>query len=331
MAALCLTACHKDPQPNPDDQPEQIPTGDGVYNPGRHITSIASNNGATETWLWENKKLMSITETDEDGYSSVSSFGYDGWRLTRATLTGDIAGTATYTYSGDKMTNFSVSSGGMQVATADVVHTGDKVTHLDLNLNEEMLQMLISMMGDGGFPFPFKGGKSGNKLSLSSTDFDADLIWEGDNVSRMVLSGQVVMGVTVDELRQFLPLDSIMGSMASLLTYITAGQELPLTININDTTDLDYDSHTNPLQGFLGKLDPSILSANNVTSVENYGIMSAVLTITIPYLGSHDINYDIPLGDGMTQTFTYTYDAAGYPTAVVDNDGVMKTYTYQEQ
>lgn len=332
VAALALTACHKEPaQPN-GGQDIQIPTGEGIYNPGMHITGVVNDYQTAETWIWQDGKLQSINQDDNcGGYTPINEFEYNGWRMSQMTMYGDLPGTVSYAYTGDKLSGFSITSGGMPVATAEVLHTGDQITHLDLEINDEMLQMALSMLGEGGFPLPFKGGKEGGKLSLTSTEFYADLIWDGDNVSRMELAGQVVMGVTVEEIQQYLPLDSIMGSMVSLLGYLTAGQELPLTITINDTTILEYDNHANPLQGLLGRFDPSILSANNVTMLENRVSAVATLTISLPFIGSHDFSYPLPISRNTALFFTYTYNAAGYPATVEDSDGGTKIYTYQEQ
>ena len=354
VSALLLTACHKDPvdPSNGGNQQEQIPTGDGVYNPGRHISSLVyDDDRAAEIWLWDNGKLMSLNEDDYcGGYTPVSTFTYNGWRLAQTVTTGDLPATVKYTYNGDKLSGLNILSGGMQMATADVLHTGDKITHLDININDAFLQMMIGMINNGGFNigdiFNMSAGfgkqlgtsmgrvldaaTQGGKFSVSSTAFTADLEWNGNNVSRMVVTGEVVMGVTVDELQQVLPLDSLMGGMASLLAYISAGQELPLTVTVNDTTDLSYDSHVNPLQGFFGKIDPSILSANNVTQLYNRGTMTADLTISIPYLGDQHIPFSMPIGDGVMQHFNYTYNGAGYPFTVEDDSGVMTIYSYTE-
>ena len=335
VAALALTACHKDPvQPDGGNQEEQIPTGDGVYNPGMHITGVMYDDGtAPETWVWQDRKLQSINQDDNcGGYTPLNVFSYNGWRMSQMVMYGDLPGTVSYAYSGDKISGFSITSGGMPVATADVVHTGDKITHLDLDVNSEMMQLLLNMIGDmgglGGLGgFGFKSGDS--KVSFTSADVDVDLAWNGDNVSRMVMTADVVLGVTIEEIQQVVPLDSLLGSMASFLSLL-GNQELPLTVSIVDTMDYTHDSHPNPLCGLLGRVDASVLSANNVTSMTNHGTMNAVLTITIPVIGNTvNVPYSRPIGEGMTTTYTYNYNAAGYPVEVV-GDGRTTTYFYQE-
>lgn len=344
VAALSLAACHKDPV-TPDNQggggnqqEEQIPEGEGIYNPGMHIAAIYYNDGTpSEIWRWENRKLVGIDSSDYCGGSSpVSTFSYNGWRLAQATtMVQGIPAMVTYSYNGDKLASMDINSQGMPIANIQVGdHTGDKVTHLDINLNNQLLQMLVSMMGDTNMPFPFKGMKEPGKFSLTSTDFDVDLTWSGDNVSRVILSGEVVMGATVEELQQFMPLDSVMGPLVSLLSYMTEGQELPLTIYIHDTIQFNHDSYNNPLHGFLGRLDLSALSANNVVSQESHVGATVVLTVSIPsmsWLGSHDFSYDLPVDGNTTTIYNYTYNAAGYPATVEDSEGKQTTFNYQEQ
>lgn len=358
---MSLAACHKDkPEPvNPSDTPQQeeIPVGEGIYNPAAHITSLSTDDGSPdEIWVWENRKLKSINSSDGNGGSTpTSSFTYNGWRLSQANtiIQDQLPAIVSYSYANDKLSSMAISSQGMPMATADVLHVGERITHLDLNVSDVLIQMIVQMVGQGGlggFDFglgpqmnnsiarignalqTFGGQHSRNgKFSISSTDIEADLTWEGDNVSRMIMTAEVVMGVTVEELQQILPLDSIMGAMASLLAYVSAGQELPLTLTVVDTTDMSYDSHNNPVQGFFGRLDPSILSANNVTALNNHGMMNLDLTITIPFLGDQHIPYSMPLGEGVVQTYSYTYNAAGFPATMEDNEGFITTYNYQEQ
>lgn len=349
VAALGLTACHKDdnqPSGGGGNHQDEIPSGEGIYNPAMHITSVIyDDERLPEFWLWQDRKLQSINEDENCGaYSTTASFSYDGWRLVQAEMFGDMPATIGYTYADGKLSRLDIATEGMPIANADVMHTGDKITHIDINVNEQMIQMILQMLSQDYNPFKMQSADLGagivratkaathdGKLSVSSTSFAADLVWDGDNVSRMVLNAEVVLGVTIEELRQMLPLDSIAGNLASLLSYISAGQELPLTVTIHDTTEMTYDSHNNPLQGFLGRIDASMLSANNVTSLTNSGVMNADLTISIPILGDQHIPYSMPLGDGITQTFNYTYNNAGFPAMMEDGNGIMTIYSYQEE
>lgn len=358
VAALGLTACHKDDQNNGNNgnnnqQQEQIPEGEGIYNPAKHIASVEYSDATVETWNWADSKLQSIATNDVDGNNSTATFSYDGWRLSQMTMEGgDMPGTVTYTYSGDKMSNFTITSGSMQMASVDIVHTGDKITHLDMNVDNAALQLLANMLGNmgdfGGIFANAMGNRltasmtraaqaaaNGGKFTIGNTDFDVDFTWTGENVSRVLLSATINLGITGDELSQLMSLDPSMSTYASLLSYVAGDQELPVVVTINDTMDYTYDSHVNPKQGFFGAvnitLDAAMLSANNAASATNHGTMNADITITIPFLGAQHIPYSQAIGDGEIIDYTYIYNAAGYPATVEGSDGSVTFYTYQEQ
>ena len=356
FSAMSLVACHKDdPQPTPqggndNPQQEEIPVGEGIYNPAVHISSIVYNDGTpADIWIWENRKLQSINNSDNcGGYTPVSMFNYDGWRLSQMTMSGDMPAVVNYTYVGNSLNSINISSGGMQMADIQLRHTGDMITHMDIDVNETMLQLLIDMLGEGGFDYGddvftsvlgrdlvrsmARSAKAayGEKLSVQSTQFAADIIWDGYNVSRILLSAQLELGITGEELSQIMSFDSSMAIYATLLNYVAGDQELPLDVTINDTMDYTYDDHANPLKGFLGNLDVAALSSNNVTSSANHGSMNADITITIPILGDQHIPFGQSLGDGQTLVITYTYNTAGYPAMTEDSDGKQTTYSYSE-
>lgn len=357
VAALGMTACNKENQNNGNNgnnnQQEQIPEGEGIYNPAKHIASVEYGDATVETWNWVDRKLQSITTSDFDGNNSMATFSYNGWRLSQMTMEGgDFPGTVTYSYSGDKMSNFTISSAGMQMASVDIVHTGDKITHLDMNVDNAALQMLVNMLGNmgdfGGLFTPAMGNQltasiaraaqaatKGGKFTVGDTEFDVDFTWTGENVSRVLLTATINVGVTGDELSQLMSLDPSMSTYASLLSYVAGDQELPVVVTVNDTMEYTYDNHVNPKQGFFGAvnitLDADMLSANNTASATNHGTVSADITITIPFLGAQHIPYSQAIGDGEIIDYTYIYNAAGYPATVEGSDGSVTIYTYQEQ
>lgn len=362
VAAVGLTACHDDPDDpeNPggnNPQEEVIPTGEGIYNPGKHISVMTHNGGMTsDEWLWQDRRLRSINTTDADGnLTDVQTYIYDGWRLSNASLSGGaIPGTASYTYTDNKLSSLNITTSGIHAATAEVVHTGEKITHLDINVDNDFIQLMMSMTGGMGYkniatstfgqelcagmasiaPVAALSGKHGDsKYSVNSTDFDVDLVWDGNNVKRVLLVGQIELGVTVDELSQmsqFLPVDSLFSEYATFLQALAGDRELPVSITLRDSMEYSYDNQTNPLKGFFGQVDAAVLSANNVLSL--YSNITASGVLTIPIYGTYSISvpFSLPIGGVSTQTYTYTYDAAGYPSSVEDSEGNLTTYNYQE-
>lgn len=354
IALLGLTACKKDPvTPTPTPEPQH--SGEGVYSPAVKITSVEYGGGTVETWQWDDGKLTSITREDADGNDGGGNyFTYDSdWRITTMNMTGETPAIATYTYAGKKLNTIDVTSSGMQLAMIQVQHnSADKINHLDIEVNEMLIQMLIQMISSnmgGGIDLANPAtsllsgnigrtlakvdacAKNGHKISYTSSDFDADFEWSGDNVSRVTLDANIVLGVTVAELSSLLSMfgdtASSMATMLETLSTLMGDNELPLTLNIKDTMEFAYDQHVNPMQGLLGIIDIAALSANNTTMSTTSGVVNATLTYSIPFVGSQDVPFSFPLESSIVTT-DYTYLSNGYPQTSASSDGETKTYTY---
>ena len=322
VAVLSLTGCKKD-KVDPEPQPT---TGEGIYNPGARIATVSNNDG-TQQWVWNDTKLDRIESRDLEGNAAgVQQFTYNGNRM--ASMTQTVQGVASetrITYSGNYISAISIYTDGTMSANATVSHnSANKINRVDLDVDASYLSTLLGQLM-GGMNF---GGKKGDsKFSLNSADVYATLDWQGDNVSRMIVHADINAGITMEEISQIIDLTEVLGEqLASLATSIQGEQ--PLTIALVDTVDLTYDDHHNPLQGFIGMLDPQVLSANNYTLMDNHGNAGITLTINIPFLGAYPIQRDVPI-TRVTDYF-YTYNAAGFPLTVNDDEGNETTYTYHE-
>lgn len=341
---LSLSACHKD---NPDPEnipggggegggsnpPAQIPTGEGIFNPAQRLISIAIDGTTSEEWTWANDVLTTILTADDNGNLVESGwFDYDNYRI--VSMTGTIEGMPVevgYTYSGDKLATVSVFSGPMEVINITFTHNAaGKPSHLTMEINEVLLALLPQLFGDG-FPDIFNNSTlTPSKWGINSTDFSADLAWQGDNVAQIILNGQISISATLGEIRQMVNLDSMLGSYASVLSLLGDSAVMPITVMLNDTSDFTYDDKDNPFYGFLGRLDPAIFSANNVTySCNRISVyLSTLLDVgfsTIP------ITFPMPVPvENAPQTFSYTYNAAGFPETVTNGEGSVTQYTYQQ-
>lgn len=323
IAVVSLTGCKKDPADTPDPQPT---ASEGVYNPGARIATI-SNDEETQHWVWASSKLDRIESTDLAGNpAGVQQFSYSGDRI--ASMTQTVEGIATetrVTYSGNLISAISIYTDGTQSVNATVSHNAsNKINRVDLDVDASYINNLLGMLTQGGFGF--KGAKDGRKLSITSANIYATFEWQGDNVSRMIVNADINGGISMDDIAQFVDLNEMLGDMASLVSLIQGEQ--PMTISLRDTMDLTYDAQHNPLQGFIGLLDPQVLSANNYTLMDNYGNADINITINIPLVGGYPIQQSIPINRVMD--FMYTYNAAGYPLTVSDDEGNQTTYTYQE-
>ena len=342
LLALCavmmlgMMACNDDPaslEPvNPSgghgggggggEQPEQIPTGEGIYSPAQKIDTILVDEAISETWTWNNNKLMQISSLE-----GGSSFTYNGWRMaTMSTVLQQVPVEATYNYSGDKLATVDAYSGGVPALGVIFGHNAaGKIDHLTLDINSNMLAMLSQLLG-GGLP-GFNWGdffKKSSKFSLDSTNLHAYLTWQGDDVTSMILSGSVNGQVTLGEVGQFINVDSLLGGMTAML----ADTNLKVKLEIGDTMTYAYDTYHNPFCGFLGTLDATVLSAHNMTSMLSSGVVRITVTATTLF---GTVPLQLPaysLGERM-ENRTYTYDNNGYPLTFTNDEGSVTRYIYK--
>lgn len=345
VALLGMTAC-KDDDPASDnptggnggteqpDAPDTIPTGEGIYNPGRHISAVAYDDGReSEVWLWQDSKLQSINEGENcGGYTPLYDFTYNGWRLAQTTMYGDLAATVDYSYAGDKLSEITVYAENIEAANIVFGHnTAGKINHMAISVDNTLLNWALQMFGGGFFGVTPLVPQS--KMAVDTTAFSVDMAWMGDNVAQMYLTGSITGTVTLGEIQQMVDVNSILGPYASLLAFMDDTTTLPVQVAINDTIGFTYDNQHNPYYGFLGTLNPTNLSANlsanNATAVTTSGAATIVVMLQIPYMGQMPFSIPYPLPTE-TLVYSYTYDATGYPLTVTDGDGNETQYNYQE-
>lgn len=321
IAVVSLTGCKKD-DPTPEPQPT---TGEGIYNPEAHIATVSNDDG-TQHWVWAGSKLDRIESRDLEGEAAgVQQFSYNGNRVSSITQTVEGIETETrVTYSGNLISAIGIYTDGNRSVNATVSHNaGNKINRIDLDVDASYISTLL---GDLIGNFDLGGAKNGSKITLNNADIYATLEWQGDNVSRMIINADINAGITMDDISQFIDLTEVLGDAASLVSLIQGEQ--PLTISLTDTIDYTYDDQHNPLKGMIGMLDPQVLSANNYTIMDNHGMADVNLTINIPFAGPYPIERSVPVVRVMD--FVYTYNNAGFPLTVSDDQGNETTYTYQE-
>ncbi|MBR6291378.1 MAG: hypothetical protein IKR33_01115 [Bacteroidales bacterium] len=319
FAVVSLVGCKKDPV-EPD--PQNATSGEGIYNPGAHIAT-ATTDGETQRWYWEGSKLNRIETTDVEGNAQgVQQFAYNGNRI--ASVTQTVEGVATETrvsYSGSYISAITLFTDGHQSANATVGHnSSNKINRIDLDVDASYVTTLLGdLIGNMGM-------KDGSKFTLNNADIYATLDWQGDNVSRMIIHADINAAISMQEISQIVDLTEVLGEMASLLGLIQGEQ--PLTLSLVDTIDYTYDQHPNPLQGMIGLLDPSVLSANNPTLMDNHGMADVNLTLNVPLVGQYPIERSVPIN--RVTDIIYTYNNAGYPLTVSQDEGGTTTYTYND-
>lgn len=321
IAVVSLTGCKKD-DPTPEPQPT---TGEGIYNPEAHIATVSNDDG-TQHWVWAGSKLDRIESRDLEGEAAgVQQFSYNGNRVSSITQTVEGIETETrVTYSGNLISAIGIYTDGNRSVNAAVSHNaGNKINRIDLDVDASYISTLLGdLIGD----IDLGGAKNGSKFTLNNADIYATLEWQGDNVSRMIINADINAGITMEDISQFIDLTEVLGDAAAFVSLIQGEQ--PLTISLKDTIDYTYDDQHNPLQGMIGMLDPQVLSANNYTIMDNHGMADVNLTINIPFVGPYPIERSVPVARVMD--FVYTYNNAGFPLTVTDDQGNQTTYTYQE-
>ncbi len=307
-----------------------MPTGEGVFYPAQRISTITVNGETSEEWTWTNDVLTSIMSTGVNGSLMGDSwFQYNNYRLVNMTTTlqGFPVG-VNYTYSGDKLATIDASSGPMSVLNVIFTHNASgKVSHLTMNVNQYLLSLLSEFFGNG---FPDIFGKQhtsplASKWGVDNTAISADLSWQGDNVSQVVLSAQIDGTVSLSEIRQVFNIDSLFGPLVNTLAYIVDTSAMPIQVMVKDTTTYTYDNKNNPRYGFLGTIDPTIFSANNVTQSSSNRTVIGTLNLG---LGQFNPSLPYPI-ESAANTYTYTYNPAGFPLTITDNEGNITQYIYQ--
>ena len=347
LSLLTLGACKKEnvapdtPGANPGGNTpgvneDQIPDGEGYYKPGAKIAELQSDGETVELWNWEDGLLTAIQAPDSNGnMADASVFTYKSKRLATATTAMmDMPMQANYAYQGSQLASVSAAVGPMQAANIAFGHNANgKISNVTVTVNEQLLGMLSNLLGSGlldGIDFGnFFGKGAQQKLAFTSSNIAVDMEWQGDNVSRQRVAVDINGSVTLGEIRQMVNLDSLLGGMAAMLALIPDSTQMPLSIAMRDTMDMTYDSHPNPYCGFLGRLEPAALSANNMLSSHN--AMSATVTLTLATsFGNFPIPMPLPLSEPEDETYTYTYNAAGYPETVTDGNGDVTRIIYQQ-
>lgn len=368
VAALTMVACKKDnPQPsNPGNQtPVEQPQREGEFNPKCKISSLVfSDNTAPEVWLWNNAtgRLTSVNDDDYcGGYIEKMRFTYtDDGRVSTVTMSnvgtgsisllGSVSGTMAVEYDGDYISSLSLVRDGNQVLAASVDHNlQHQISHMELDIDTAIInEMLGGLMG--GFNF----GKSADiitmavrsvakhvsdsKLAFNSASASIDFEWTGDNVTSMVANISVTGSVTLNEINSVVDitpyLDSFLQSFAGgmitseMALALIGDVPMPVSLSLTDTIEYTFDNQHNPKRGYMGTFGAEMLSANNVTFSNTYGMVEAVLTLSLMGQGG-DFPFSYPLPSS-ANSFTYTYNEAGFPLTVTANDDRVTNYTYME-
>ncbi len=343
-ALLGMVACNKDKDEGGNGGNSQTETivGEGIYRPAVKIDRIShSDSTAEEVWVWDGDRVDEIVSDNEEVSVSFTYGSEDRVQSIASYVLGPRIDFA-FNYNPQKyISGIDLTTGGINMASAVVTHNAqNKLNHISLSLNEELINMLLSMlpsiMGDstGNLPFSFLTAAPASKFTVDDQAVDIDFAWTGENVSRMIVSGHLNVTTTLNEMPTEL-LQTMAGDYADMIdmaiNVLNLGDTpIPVQLTVSDTVDYTYDSQKNPMKGFLGHVDVAALSANNMLTVSGHGNANISASLSLGGLGALPFNYDYPLNDLGSASLSYTYTSDGYPHVVTDADGNTTTYTYKQ-
>ena len=342
VAMVAMVACKKDPvSPDPDnhDQPGEFDNREGAYDPVCKIVAVNYDDGtASDEWIWEDDKLQRV---NQDVLFTYRADGRVGSVQLQNIETGGLlpveglAGTMNVSYNGEYISTLSVNSNGTEVFSVQVQHNGNnKVSGATIDLSDNLLlelfnTMLAQFLGDSA--------SSDNMVTgVDNVSGNISFSWNGDNVNQALMALGFRVATTLGTLVNVIGEDnlSMFGENASTLAMFATmfpNQPLYFNITVGDTANYTYDNQVNPFRHYLGRLDISALTANNVLTEQHNG--NAHITINTTLGGQnmqiYETDYPLPLESSYNEY--REYNAAGCPLRVIDINGVEITYQYMEE
>ena len=333
MFIIGIVSCSKEDVPIPHEDGfaiQPVPSADGVFNPTMKISSIADEQN-TETWTWGNDKLSEIHEKH-----AQYKFSYMGSQISQIIANGTLEDyddlvtmTTNFSYNGDHLTQMVNEINDEPMLSMTLQHNAnDKISHVDIEMNSTDLSNYIDDFISSIFP-----DKNNTKnFDFNSDNIYSDLNWNGNNMSQMIFTANGEIVIKIGELQGILNAidDNNLGNYTEIINIINAidpNREIPITLEISDTTDYTYDSYNNPYYGFfyckLGATNVVLkgLSQNNILTSTSYGTINIVLDN--PLIPGLSFNHSIPIPT-KTKTYQYQYNANGFPIAITEK---YKSYT----
>lgn len=320
-----VCGCGGDGDPVSDDGATE-----GIYRPEAKISTIFYDDREkpNEIWLWDADTLMSLNADDMcGGYTETVSFRYDEQGRVDRVVDDGGSTTTRFAYDGGRVARVEVSREGDPVATVTPRRDGShRPVGADVTVSDELVgslveQMMGALQGDASASRSLPKGAS--KMSISRKDVTVDLEWTGSNVTRIVLRADVSLSMTLGELPEQMVLGMLTGmglseSIASTMMAAYGNTALPIDAQLSDTIDYTYDSHPNPLLGFMGRLGVETLSAANMTRSASHGTVHISTSVSVPMLGNYPVDRTVPL-PAEVKEYSYGYNADGFPETVTSS------------
>lgn len=333
-----LFSCNPDDDNNPNGEGggniSQERLSEGIYEPDNKINTVAHDDFVYERWSWVDRKLDHIAYYD----GSSLTLGYDGDYLSTVTTENDDEPIeARFFYNGGKLSNYDMYQNNALAVSVNVVHNAsNKISNANITISDDYINMLIGDFGGMKTLDNLLGKRVSQSLqniaklkSLPSSKFQisdksvtAAYSWEGDNVVQEIISANISIVISGEELAV---LETLFGlEIPDAIMSLLGSTGLPLQFALTDTLSYSYDDKINPYYYCWAEgVTANTLSRNNPLQVSQSGSES----ISISMMGQV-----IPLQDEPYESVSssvYTYNDANCPLTIT-SDGSTKTITYKE-
>jgi len=344
-------SCKKDP--NPEDEYVNPTYVEGVFNPGKHLSTVVGPD-VNEEWSWSNtdpQQLTGISDVANGNYN----FTYKGsGRMASSTFTSDGSTlVCSYEYDEGTLDRMTIRLDGDIAAEGSVGYAGGSISRVDYsNISDDFIWHFIR---------EYATELLNMDLSTADLDFENPTLsdvytWDSvKNVSQEFVTANISGEISLRDLVTIAGdmISGQLGPMASILPLIVQNMgdsSFAVTISGDVNVDYAYDNKYNPYRGLWHKgisLQPMSLSANNLVSAHAMGNLRFEVVINLPeecpdflsdyasywsmfcmMFNGQTVGQDIPIDETLTRT--YQYNAIGFPTSYTNQDGETVTFTYKD-
>ncbi len=337
-ASAMLFSCNPDDNNNSNGEDggttPQERLSEGIYEPDNKINTVAYDDFVDEWWSWADRKLDHIAYSD--GLSLT--LGYDGDYLsTVSTVNDDEPVEARFFYNSGKLSNYDMYYNNALALSVNVSHNAsNKISNANITISDDYINML---MGDFGGMMSLDNllGKRvsqslqniaklkslpSSKFQISDKTVTASYNWEGDNVVQEIISANISIILSAEELTV---LESLFGfEIPDAVMALLGSSGLPLQFALSDTLFYSYDDKKNPYYYCWAEgVTANTLSRNNPLQVSQSGCESISISMMGQVIPLQDEPYE------SVSSVAYTYNDADCPLTII-SDGSTKTITYKE-
>lgn len=308
---------------------------EGVYHPVMKIATVNADGVLTQEWTWAGDNLDKIVTPD----GGATTYSYSGNYISKVLATGDQMEELRYYYDeSNKFSKCEIYYEGMKAVTMNLTHNAvGKLDGAEVLVEDIFLLSLAGNLLGGGSLFEQLVGRkaaesmimmaklqhaNSPKFTMGSKEFGMTLEWDGENLSKQILSGNASVVLDTNDLKMlqmFLDIPEQYLSLIQMAMMLQGG--IPLSLTLSDTIACTYDTNYNPFFCNWGEIfSHRNLSMNNALSMTNAGSVA----ISVSLMGQAMELYKYPLDQ--YAEYQYQYNDKRYPTKVSSDSDIEYTY-----